>query len=330
MMIEKTDDAYIHDSSLCTVTKMGNIIEVRHMDSYNTEMPIKVISANQYIKTEDIKSNFGRYYDDITGEYLVPIYDFKLNETKMQSKESLRRTFKRLRERINANFFGEKNEIFITLTYRWIDNKPMTDEKKLYKDFDLFIKNLKNNLNTDIRYINVVEPQQSGSWHCHLLVKAYELESLFVPHSDLLRWWKHGSVNVKRLDTCDNIGAYLSAYLSDVECDVNVPIVEGGDVFEKNVVENGHEVKKKFIKGMRLRFYKKNMQIARYSRNLLKVEKVEMEYIEIKKNIGCQPIFKRTISLKNDNEYTFNNIQYEVYNVKRSRNSQIKLGDNYV
>lgn len=330
MKIEKIEETDIHDSSLCTVTRMGNIIEVRHMDYVNTEMPIKVISATQYIKTEDIINNFGRYYDEETGDYLVPIYDFKLNESKIESRESLRRTFKTLRERVNSNFFGDKNEIFLTLTYRWIDRQPMTDEKKLYKDFDLFIKNLKNNLNTDIRYINVVEPQQSGSWHCHLLVKAYELESLFVPHSDLLRWWKHGSVNVKRLDTCDNIGAYLSAYLSDVECDINVPIVDGGDVVEKNVFENGHEVKKKFIKGMRLKFYKKKMRITRYSRNLLKPEKLEMEYKDIKKNIGCQPIFKRKIILKNDNEYTFNNIQYEVYNVKHSKNSQLKLGDNCV
>lgn len=316
MKIEKFNETDIHDSSLCTVTKMGNIVEVRHMDSYNTEMPIKVISSTQYIKSEDIKANFGRYYDDKTGEYLVPIYDFKLNESKMESRESLRRTFKTLRERINSNFFGDKNEIFITLTYRWIDGQPMTDEKKLYKDFDLFMKNLKNNLYTDIRYINVVEPQQSGSWHCHLLVKAYELDSLFIPHSDLVRWWKHGAVNVKRLDSCDNIGAYLSAYLSDVECDINVPVIEGGDVVEKNVIENGQDVKKKFIKGMRLRFYKKKMRIARYSRNLLKPEKFEMEYKNVKKNIGCDPIFSRKFELKTDNEYTFNNIQYEVYNVK--------------
>ena len=317
MRVEKYDDTDIHDSSLCTVTRMGNIIEVRHMDYVKTEMPIKVISANQYIKTEDIKLNHGRYYDEHTGEYLVPVYDFNLNESKIESKESLRRTFKTLRERINANFLGEKNEIFLTLTYRWIDGKPMTDEKKLYKDFDLFMKNLKNNLDTDIRYINVVEPQQSGSWHCHLLVKAYELDSLFIPHSDLSRWWKHGAVNVKRLDSCDNIGAYLSAYLSDVECDMNVPVV--GDVVEKIINENGQEVKKKFIKGMRLKFYKKKMRIARYSRNLLKPEKIELEYKEIKKNIGCQPTFKRKISLKNENEYTFNNIQYEVYNIKHRK-----------
>ena len=314
--IEKYDSTDIDDSVLCTVTKMGNVIEVRHMHSVNQEMPIKVISANQYIKTEDIKLNHGRYYDEKTGEYLVPIYDFNLNESKMESKESLRRTFKTLRERINANFFGDKNEIFITLTYRWIDGIPMTDEKKLYRDFDLFMKNLKNNLKTDIRYINVVEPQQSGAWHCHLLIKAYEVDSLFIPHDDLINWWPHGSVNVKRLDFCDNIGAYLSAYLSDVECDINAPIIEGGDVVEKIVNENGQDVKKKFIKGMRLKFYKKKMRIARYSRNLLKVEKTEMIYADIKKNIGCQPIFKRKILLKNDNEYTSNNIQYEVYNVK--------------
>ena len=69
--------------------------------------------------------------------------------------------------------------------------------------------------------------------------------------------WDQGFVNVRRLSNADNAGAYLMAYLSDV--DLNN--LEGN--FDK---KNDKDQPKKIVKGGRLGLYPVGMQIYRTSR----------------------------------------------------------------
>ena len=163
------DKSELSNNDFVEVKRMGNIVEVRHMIRKNFEMPIVVVDGNHYYYRDKEE------YDALTGE--IKLYEFNHAENRSESKKSLRKTFKTLRDLINNNFVGGFNEKFVTLTYRQqgyyltedgdIDfqyRTPMRDSKKLYTDVDKFMKRLRYRYKDEskIEYINVVEPQNDG------------------------------------------------------------------------------------------------------------------------------------------------------------------------
>ena len=135
------------------------------------------------------------------------------SETRKDNTTSLKRTITKLRDLINCNFFGADNELFITLTYE----ENMTDYKRLYKDFDKFYKKLKYKFkDTEFCYISTIEPQQRGAWHVHLLLKALNKDYLHIENSVIADLWGNGFCKTQRISNVDNVGAYLSAYLTDI------------------------------------------------------------------------------------------------------------------
>jgi len=217
------------------IRKSGPITEVRKFEFYNKEMPIIKLEGLKYI----VKS---------TGEVL----EMNRTENRSDNLSSLSISFSNLRSLINKHFTGRKNEIWITLTYR----ENMQDLKQLYFDRKNFWKKVQYKYPyLNLQYISIVEPQERGAWHMHELWKSnilsYKSMALFIKQSDLLALWGHGSVFVKRLKCGDNIGAYVSAYLS------NMP--DNG---------KGTEGSKKWVKGARLAFYPPHFRLYRSSRGL--------------------------------------------------------------
>ena len=154
----------IKDTSMVTLTTMGHIFEIQYMEKKNCKLHIKKISKDEYIELQ-------------TGE----IKEFNKTDKRSESINSLRQTFKKLRYLINANFQGKTNELFITLTYAQPDGKPITDKDKVYIDFKKFIKKLRYKYKdkTTIDFINILEPQETGSWHCHVLIKFNQLQYIY-------------------------------------------------------------------------------------------------------------------------------------------------------
>lgn len=292
-----SDKVFIHENALVKVTEMNHIVEVQHMEKINRKANIKRLNGDTYL-------------DIATGE----IKEFKRSENRQQNYNSLRQTFKKLRYLINNNFTGKGNELHLILTYK----ENMTDTKRLYKDFDKFIKRLRYQYKkqTTIDYLTVVEPQGRGAWHCHVLMRFNELDKVYIKNKDLRALWGLGFVTIKSLKEVDNIGAYLSAYLADVELtEANAldAITKGQEVALK-VVE-GQE--KKFIKGGRLHMYPPGMNLYRKSKGILEPERVEMPFREIKKVVGAAtPNYQKSITIE-DGDFK-NTIQYLQYNTKRS------------
>ena len=292
-LIEKSD---ISSSAYVTVTQAGSIVEVQYMEKMNHTATIKKINANEYV-------------DLSTGE----IKEFQHIENRSQSYKSLRATFKKLRYLINNNFCGRKNELFITLTYE----ENMTDTKRLYEDMKNFMKRLKYQFknSTTVDYLSVVEPQQRGAWHVHLLLKFNDLSSVFIPSSELATLWGHGFVKIKRVDGVDNIGAYLTAYLADLELTpetMAVAFQTGHDVVEKDV--DGQ--KKAFIKGGRLHMYPPGMNLFRKSKGIAYPEREMMTYAGAKKIVGsAEPHYKKKYEIQADD--FSNTLIFEQYNLKR-------------
>lgn len=182
-----------------------------------------------------------------TGE----IKQFSHNYKRIDNLSYLKKTFQDIEFLIKNNFLEPANCLWITMTYRLDNGKPMTDSNRLYKDFHQFDKGLNRYLISNgfgkPKWIYVVEPQRSGSWHIHLILdigKPSKPNHPLIPNKVISTLWKQGFTKTKTLRSKDNISAYLSAYLTN----------------------DGRHSKK----GSRLHFYPKGMRIYRTSRNLLK------------------------------------------------------------
>lgn len=286
----------ISPNDVVTVTKMNHILEVQHMEKMNHVAHIKKISKDEYV---DLK----------TGE----VKEFIHSENRKQNYNSLRQTFKKLRYLINNNFQGKPNELHIILTYA----ENMTDTKRLYSDFKRFMTRLKRkHTNTTIDYLSVVEPQARGAWHYHLLIRFNDLEKVYIPNSELFDLWEQGFVKILSLKDVDNIGAYLSAYLADVELTeetINTALAESRDVQIKIV--DGEP--KKFVKGGRLHLYPSGMNLYRKSKGIVMPERKTMKYRNLKKIVQHnEPHYSKAYEIEKD-DFT-NTIQFEQYNLKRT------------
>lgn len=286
----------IQDKDIVTVTRMNHLTEIQYMEKMNRTASIKKLNKNEYVVLE-------------TGE----IKEFNHFENRSDSYNSLRQTFKKLRYLINNNFVGRSNELFVTLTYE----ENMTDTKRLYKDLNRFTTALKKRYKnkTTVDYLTVVEPQKRGAWHVHSLIRFNDLEKIFIPNADLAKLWGHGFVRIESIKNVDNIGAYLSAYLADVELDsdtAGVAVLENRNVVEKEI--NGET--KRFIKGGRLHMYPPNFRIFRKSKGILEPERKTMWYENAKKIVGStEPHYKKTYEI-DTTDFT-NIIAYEQFNSKR-------------
>lgn len=286
----------IPDGDLVTVTKMNHIVEVQHMQKMNRKAHIKKLDKNRYV-------HLG------SGE----IKEFNHIENRSESYNSLRQTFKKLRYLINNNFTGAGNELHVILTYA----ENMTDTKRLYKDYEKFIKRLRYKYKdiSSIDYISVVEPQGRGAWHCHVLLRFNEIDKVYIENSELAELWGHGFVTIRSLKDVDNIGAYLSAYLTDVELTKD-NIISYVDTDYVIVVKEVNGQEKNIVKGGRLHLYPSGMNLFRKSKGIVYPERQRMKYKEIKKIVGsAEPTYQKSITVEND-DFT-NTINYEQYNLKR-------------
>lgn len=308
MKIGKTKNVkgLISDRAVVKVTDAGCQREVRYVKFTRKKgLGVRKVSKNEYV-------------DEESGE----VFKVKHSENRKGNVDALRKTFKRLRDLINCNFSGASNELFMTLTYA--DN--MIDVKQLYKDFDKFWKRFKYKYGKAVEYISVVEPQARGAWHCHVLVKFKELDKVYIDNKELAQLWGHGFVNVRRIKGCDNVGAYLTAYLGDIELnDENSDYIAKelkDGVFELKEVEVDGK-KKSFIKGGRLHMYPTGMNIYRSSRGLKRPEVRECAYATFKMNMpeDAEPYFTECIVIGLEDETADNAIRecnrivYERYKI---------------
>lgn len=286
------DFSGIKPNDLVTITKMKHIVEVQYLEKRNTDCRIRKIDKDRYI-------------DKLTGE----IHEFEHIENRQESLNSLRQTFKKLRYLINNNFDGKANELFITLTYR--GDQQTNDTKKVYVDFDKFIKRLRYAYKdkTTIDYINVIEPHASGNYHMHVLMRFNDMETVFIPNEKLAEIWGNGFVKIKSLKDVDNIGAYLSAYLADIELDDENWI----QALNKEIKEVDG---KKYIKGGRLHMYPPGVNIFRKSKGIVYPKRENMRYKYAKKIVGsAKPHYSKVYQI--DTEEFQNTIYYEQYNLRR-------------
>ena len=226
---------------------------------------------------------------------------------------SLRQTFKKLRYLINNIFVGARNELFLTLTYR--GELQTNDHLQVGKDYDAFLRKLKRHYKgvSSVDAIKVLEPHASGNWHMHVLVRFNDLSTVYIPNETLSEIWGNGFVTIQSLKDVDNIGAYVSAYLTDIEVTSETAL----DLVGRDLDIKEHEGKY-FVKGARLVYYPTGVNLYSKTKGIVYPERVDMRYSGIKKIVGAAtPHYKKSIAISDDEKDYSNTITYEQYNLKR-------------
>lgn len=307
MKIEKVkENIQVFGENHVQLKTMGNIYEIRCMSCRSPKIPILKLDKDYFLELT-------------TGE----IREFKHADRRTDNLASVAQSLKHLREYINTNVTDPHKALFITLTYA--DN--MQNAETLYNDFRKFNMRLSYYLRKSrlppYEYIVAIEPQARGSLHAHLIL-IFQVKAPFIPHEKLATLWGHGFVKIKALKNIDNVGAYLSAYLGDMELDETLiksktkckgfKIVESIDEYE-------NKQSKAVIKGARLKLYPKGFRLFRKSRGIKPPVIKECTYAEAMQEIGNSVLtYEKTVKIAGDDGTVYNIINYRHYNKKRSRN----------
>lgn len=262
------------------VSEQGNVIEISRLEHRNLECPILKLSADEYV---------------IASEGTGEIHEIEHGTSRADAAKTVRQSFRNLRAIINTNAQEPKKMRWITLTYA----ENMTDTTRLYEDFRRFWQRFKRRKwGKGAEYITVAEPQGRGAWHLHLLVLyPNRKRAPFIPNAELRECWRFGFVDVKAVKNVDNIGAYLSAYVTNIDVTNDPDNRDYADLVE--VMSDGTE--KRYIKGARLNLYPAGMNIYRCSRGIKKpVERWVSEPEAIEIIADATKTFERTYGFETD------------------------------
>lgn len=286
-MAEKQVEKLIDDDTICTCKVAGNVIEITRLSSMNLSPVMRKLDAEHMVDIRD-----------------GSVVEIDHSEKRTDNIRILKRSLADLRDLINTNVTDAKNVRWVTLTYK----ENMQDTERLTNDFKKLLLRLHRKYGT-FEYVSCPEPQARGAWHLHLLL-IFPDTAPFIPNADLAQMWGQGFVKIVEVDNVDNVGAYLSAYMSDIYLDADGSSSDAPSSDGKS---------KKQIKGGRLYMYPAGMQICRHSRGLKKPDiikgvsagDIRKEYVR-----GGSLTYSYTYSILTDDGKTIE-ITREYYNTRR-------------
>lgn len=307
-MIKKLEGQKLIDKNeIVRVKETGNILELMNMEKWNCKQTIRKINAEWY----EIIS---------TGE----VREIQHIENRSEDMKSIRRSLGNLRDLLNTNIIDPKNCRWLTRTYA----ENMKDPRRLYDDSKDFHRRLRK-VYGNYEYITVAEPQGRGAWHTHDIL-IFEGQAPYISNEEMKLAWRQGFVTVKRLDDVDNVGAYLTAYLGDMEIQEAVETLGIHEIntgkFQIKEIETfddgGKPLKKAFLKGARLHMYPPKFNLYRYSRGIKKPSIVRMtEGAAEEKAKGATLTFEKTVLITDPSTDYENTINYRYYNKARKKSN---------
>lgn len=209
------------------------------------------------------------------GRHNICVDDDKKEKNKADVCYRARKTLRRL---VNSNIgcYGRDfTAKFVTLTFR----EHVTDLKTANYEFTKFMKRLNyeifNTKKSNLRYIVVPEFTKKGRIHYHVIF----FNIPYIKADLVAEIWGHGFIKINAIDQVDNVGAYVSKYITK---------------------DNDK------IQGMKSYFA---------SRGLLKPIEIENEK-EVQNLADSVPFEKLVYENSFSNEYT-GIITYKQYNLKR-------------
>lgn len=169
----------------------------------------KILCRSTVLPPNDMlvqKLNATEFLDKRTGE----VREFQNNDKRIDNRYQLMKTFADARNKINYNIQEPEKVMFLTLTYR----ENVQDTEKVYNDFKNFNKLFLKPTYGQFEYITALEPQGRGAWHLHILL-IFQDKLPYFDAKIVRKAWGKGAIRLERIDSVENAGAYLSAYLTD-------------------------------------------------------------------------------------------------------------------
>ncbi len=261
MKINKTNKPTLENVKNATVIRAGNNTTVTTTSYYNSRGVIAKLPNGNYLNRR-------------TGE--VKPYQIHEHRSRLFNLNSVKRAMLQLRYIIESNFFGDKNELFISLTY----SKPQTDIKRLKKDWANFVKKLYRKYpDSNLKYIVIFEPQgklvdEKPCFHIHFLLKGL----VNMDKKILYNLWPQGFVDIKSIHYFDNDDhkvdenpENIAAYVTSYAVNLNTQFVDHN--VAKIMQENKIEIittssNKQIAKGARLLFYPRYFRFYACSSNV--------------------------------------------------------------
>ena len=289
----------IEDDKQVRLKESGNIIEIMSSNTRSKGGYITKLSSEIFV-------------DNRTGE----VKEFKHNVNRASDLQNVAKSLAMGRDMLNANIKDVSKCRWVTLTY----SLNMTDPKKLLFDFKNFNKQCRAKYG-HYEYITAAEPQGRGAWHLHCVL-IFESKAPYMDNKTVSDLWKQGFVTIKKLDNVDNVGAYLTAYLGDMELtEARSQGIQGGEQKTVDYEENGEKKSKSYIKGARLYMYPVGFHIFRWSKGCQKPIVSECTYKEAKEKAcdGTQT-FSKAVTIRDEESDFTNTLVYEYYNRIRVKN----------
>ena len=127
--------------------------------------------------------------------------------SKLYRGKTLAKARKNVRRLINANIdkWGEWPK-FLTLTFA----EHVTNVRQANYEFKKFRQRLEYALKIRLKYVGVVEFQQSGRIHYHVVI----FNMPYIDANRLASIWQNGYIKINAIDHVDNVGAYITKYMT--------------------------------------------------------------------------------------------------------------------
>lgn len=193
--IDDLKEKQIRGGERLKIIVSGGVVE-----RYEFEKPVKV-------------GKRARVFDPETGEILNGgrvMDDPDAPKRKVDPKRTnARRSKMQLRRLVLSNFVNMDK--FITLTIRDGAVQDVKNIKECNKEFDKFIKRMRRSFG-DFRYCRVIEFQDKngrGAVHYHCIMSLP-----YVPWETIRGAWGNGNIDIQAIDHVDNVGAYVTKYMT--------------------------------------------------------------------------------------------------------------------
>lgn len=270
----------INDNDLINYVKINNDLRIVKNSFHNTVPRMRKLDNNRGINIK-------------TGE----VIEFKRSQNRSQRICDFKRSLSNLRDIIKLNVVALEKCLFITLTYE--DN--ISDREKFRKDFENFIKNFRRRFGK-CDYIKPIEYQGRGAIHCHLIVIFDETPTFSITNEDIVKCWKHGSVDIGPIESPEATAKYLTNFLFEYnEADEDL------DYWFKS---------KKQKKSERVCFYAPHEKLYTCSKNIKRPEKIKNKhYSEVKEKFGLTEC-ESELTIWNDNG---NIVTIENYKINKEK-----------
>jgi len=185
------------------------------MEAYNEKLVIAgdILEYFKYqkgvIKKTDVEKAYLKELRE-NGE-IPPILKKKATEAEKIIKaryEAMKRSQREIRRIVNAN--RTNFDMFMTLTY----GENEQDIKKAYYEWKCFKQRLEDKYKQKFKYVGVIEFQNRGAIHFHVIL----FNAPYIPFWEIEKIWGLGRCDYKECFDIDNLGAYLTYYLTKDLC----------------------------------------------------------------------------------------------------------------